>query len=64
MLREFGTTLGPDVELRVVDSTADMRNLVLPLRPPGTESAREPELARLVTRDSMIGVSHPKALAE
>jgi hypothetical protein len=60
VLREFGTTLADDVELRVVDSTADLRYLVLPLRPPGSEGASESALARLVTRDCMIGVSHPR----
>jgi nitrile hydratase len=60
VLREFGTALADDVELRVVDSTADMRYLVLPLRPPGSAGASEGSLASLVTRDSMIGVSHPR----
>jgi len=64
VLREFGTPLGSDVELRVVDSTADMRYLVLPLRPPGSEGSSESDLARLVTRDSMIGVSHPKPVVD
>lgn len=57
VLREFGTELTPDVEVRVMDSTADLRYLVLPMRPPGTESLNEAELAQLVTRDSMIGVA-------
>jgi len=56
VMREFGLELGPDVEVRVHDSTADIRYLVLPLRPPGTEAFSENELAKLVTRDSMIGV--------
>jgi nitrile hydratase len=60
VLAEFGTTLPEDVELRVHDSTADMRYLVLPLRPIGTEDLDEAGLAMLVTRDSMIGVSVPK----
>ena len=60
VLREFGTALADEVELRVVDSTADMRYLVLPLRPAGSEGASESDLARLVTRDSMIGVSQPR----
>jgi nitrile hydratase len=59
VLREFGTELGDDVELRVLDSTADIRYLVLPLPPPGSDGLSESALARLVTRDSMIGVSHP-----
>ena len=61
VLAEFGTQLAPDVEVRVVDSTADMRYLVLPMRPPGTEGWREERLAALVTRDSMIGVTTPTA---
>jgi nitrile hydratase len=57
VLAEFGTTLPDDVEVRVVDSTADMRYLVLPLRPAGAEGWSEERLATLVTRDSMIGVT-------
>ena len=63
VLREFGLTLESDVELRVVDSTADIRYLVVPRRPAGTESLDEDALAALVTRDSMIGVSVPLAPA-
>jgi nitrile hydratase len=62
VLREFGLTLGDDVELRVVDSTADIRYLVVPGRPAGTDALDEDALAELVTRDSMIGVAqalHP-----
>ena len=59
VMREFGQELSDDVEVRVHDSTADIRYLVLPLRPPGTEGMGEKELARLVTRDSMIGVIDP-----
>ena len=59
VLAEFGVDLDPDVELRVLDSTADVRYLVLPRRPEGTEGLREEELAALVTRDSMIGVAQP-----
>ena len=55
VLAEFGVTLDPGVEVRVWDSTAEVRYLVLPLRPPGTESLSEEELASLVTRDSMVG---------
>jgi nitrile hydratase alpha subunit len=61
VLAEFGTTLAPDVEVRVVDSTADMRYLVLPMRPASTEGWSEERLAALVTRDSMIGVTTPGA---
>lgn len=61
VMREFGQELPDDVEVRVHDSTADIRYLVLPLRPRGTERMNEQELARLVTRDSMIGVVDPLA---
>ena len=57
VMREFGTELPDDVEVRVFDSSADMRYLVLPRRPRGTEQMSEEELAGLVTRDSMIGVT-------
>jgi nitrile hydratase len=57
VLREFETQLAGDVEVRVWDSTAEERYLVLPERPAGTENLKEDELAALVTRDSMIGVS-------
>lgn len=57
VLREFGTQLPEDVEVRVWDSTAELRYLVLPERPHGTEKLKEEELAALVTRDSMIGVA-------
>ena len=60
VMREFGTELPDDVEVRVFDSSADMRYLVLPLRPPGTEDLSEAELAELVTRDSMIGVTQAR----
>jgi nitrile hydratase len=56
VMREFGLEPGPDVEVRVHDSTADIRYLVLPQRPAGTETLSEQDLAKLVTRDSMIGV--------
>jgi nitrile hydratase len=59
VLAEFGVDLDPDVELRVLDSTADVRYLVVPERPPGTGSMSEDDLAALVTRDSMIGVAQP-----
>ena len=57
VLGEFGTVLPENVTLRVHDSTADMRYMVLPLRPPGTVGMSEEDLASLVTRDSMIGVA-------
>jgi nitrile hydratase alpha subunit len=61
VLREFGTVIPEHVDVRVHDSTADMRYLVLPLRPAGTEKLSEAELAKLVTRDSMIGVALPES---
>ena len=61
VLREFGVELSPDVEVRVWDSSAEVRYLVLPERPAGTESLSEDELAALVTRDSMIGTGLPAA---
>lgn len=61
VMSEFGLDLGDDVEVRVVDSTADLRYMVLPLRPNGTDHMSEKELVPLVTRDSMIGVGVPKA---
>jgi nitrile hydratase len=57
VLREFGLQLPDDVEVRVWDSTADVRYLVLPERPAGTEAMTEDQLAALVTRDSMVGVA-------
>jgi nitrile hydratase len=59
VLREFGLDLPDDVTVRVHDSTADMRYLVLPARPAGTEGWSEEQLAALVTRDTMIGVAVP-----
>ena len=61
VLTEFGVELDDRVELRVLDSTADLRYLVIPLRPPGSEEMNEQELAGLVTRDAMIGVAQPVA---
>jgi nitrile hydratase len=61
VLREFGTALGPEVEIRVWDSTSEVRYLVLPERPAGTEHMTAEQLADLVTRDSMIGVEKPTA---
>jgi len=57
VLAEFGTAIADDVQIRVHDSTADMRYLVAPMRPEGTENWSGAQLARLVTRDSMIGVA-------
>lgn len=60
VLREFGLDLPDDVTVRVHDSTADMRYIVLPARPAGTEGMDEAALAALVTRDSMIGTGVPR----
>ncbi len=60
VLREFGLELSDDVRVSVVDSTADVRYLVLPRRPPGTQAMAEDALAGLVTRDSMIGVAEAR----
>ena len=64
VLREFGVALPDDVEVRVWDSTAEIRYLVLPERPAGTEGLDEEQLAELVTRDSMIGVARVTAPGE
>lgn len=61
VLAEFGMEVEPDVELRVHDSTAEQRYLVLPLRPDGTDGWSQDQLAALVTRDSMIGTGRPLA---
>ena len=60
VLREMGLALPEDVEVRVWDSSSEVRYLVLPERPPGTEALGEEELIALVTRDSMIGVAKPE----
>lgn len=60
VLAEFGTELGPDVEVRVHDSTADMRYMILPLRPAGAEGWSEEALEELITRDTLIGVTVPR----
>ena len=57
VLREFGVELADDVEIRVWDSSAEQRYIVLPERPAGTDNMNEDQLAELVTRDSMIGVA-------
>ena len=59
VLAEFGVALPDDVDVRVWDSTAEIRYLVIPQRPPGTDGWSEEQLAELVTRDSMIGVGLP-----
>lgn len=61
VLAEWGTVLGPEVEVQVHDSSSEVRYLVLPERPPGTESFTEEELAGLVTRDAMVGVAQVAA---
>ncbi|WP_170750582.1 nitrile hydratase subunit alpha [Ruegeria lacuscaerulensis] len=63
VLAEFGVTLSAETAVRVWDSTAEIRYLVLPLRPSGTEGLDEDALAALVTRDSMIGTGLPKVPA-
>jgi nitrile hydratase len=60
VLREFGTQIPEDVEVRVWDSTAELRYIVIPERPAGTQNLNEEELAALVTRDSMVGVRKVK----
>ena len=60
VLAEFGLELDPDVEVRVWDSSAELRYIVLPMRPEGTDGMSEQELAELVTRDCMIGVAVPR----
>jgi nitrile hydratase subunit alpha len=60
LLAEFGVTLPPDTQIRVWDSTAETRFIVLPMRPAGTEECSEERLAELVTRDSMIGTGLPR----
>jgi nitrile hydratase len=61
VLREFGLQVGDDVEIRVWDSSAEVRYLVLPMRPPDTEGWSEAQLAAIVTRDCMIGTAVPSA---
>jgi nitrile hydratase len=60
VLSEFGLNIDPKVEVKVWDSTAELRYLVLPMRPKGTENLNEEQLAELVTRNSMIGTGLPE----
>jgi len=64
VLADFGVALPPETEIRIWDSTAETRFLVLPMRPAGTESWSEEQLTALVTRDSMVGTGLPKSPAE
>jgi nitrile hydratase len=64
VLADFGLKLPPDTQIRVWDSTAETRFIVLPMRPAGTQGWSEDKLAALVTRDSMIGTGLPKTPAE
>ena len=61
VLSEFGTNIPDDTTVRVHDSLADLRYLVIPRRPDGTEGWSEEQLAAIVTRDTMVGVANPKA---
>jgi nitrile hydratase len=63
VLKEFGVTLPEEMQIRIWDSTAEVRYLVIPQRPSGTQHLSERELADLVTRDSMIGTGLPKTPA-
>jgi nitrile hydratase len=60
VLAEWGTQLADDVEIRVVDSTADYRWMVLPMRPEGTEGWSAEKLASIITRDALVGVAVPR----
>jgi nitrile hydratase len=60
VLREFGVEIPKDAEIRVWDSTAELRYLVIPIRPDGTDGWGEEALAELVTRDSMVGTGLAK----
>jgi nitrile hydratase subunit alpha len=64
VLREFGLVLSENVQIRIHDSSADMRYMVLPMRPAGTENWDEERLAGLVTRDCLLGVAVPKGPAK
>jgi len=60
VLKEFGTTLADDVTIRVHDSNADMRYVVIPMRPEGTDKMSEQQLTDIISRDHLVGVSMPK----
>ncbi len=60
VLKEFGTVLPDNVTVRVHDSNADMRYVVVPMRPKGTEGWSEEQLAQILTRDTLVGVTVPK----
>ena len=60
MLGEFGLELPESTEIRIWDSSAEIRYIVLPMRPEGTEHMSEQELADIVTRDCMVGVAVPR----
>jgi nitrile hydratase alpha subunit len=60
VLKEFGTVIAEQVSIRVHDSNADMRYVVVPMRPAGTEHWTEEQLARILTRDTLVGVALPK----
>jgi nitrile hydratase len=62
VLAEFGTSIPDGVTIRVHDSTADMRYMVLPMRPDGAEHLSEAELAELVNRDCLVGTRFPEPL--
>ena len=64
MLADFGITLPAETEIRVWDSTAETRYLVVPMRPAETEGWSEAQLAKLITRDSMVGTGLPKKPSE
>ena len=60
VLREFGTVIPDEVSIRVHDSNADMRYVVVPIRPAGTQAWSEERLASILTRDTLVGVALPK----
>jgi len=64
VLKEFGTLLPEDVTVRVHDSNADMRYVVVPMRPQGTEGWSEEQLAEILTRDTLVGVTVPKVRSQ